>query len=383
MRYLRVTPKNPLVMSQAEREHVGHALGQLVGRLAAGQSLQFYVEAAPVRLGGAAGAQPGGGRARPARARATAPASARRRCGGCTPRCASRWSVTPTRRPRSTSPTTWSSRTCPTSGCGSTGASCCPVAARGWRWRRSSGRWNRTGGWRASRCTRRTLVRGDLEALDLSTHMLSGPEVLDLLWRRFNPTAADRTPERRPAAREQRLELVGELDAVADAREAARAAHALRELVAGSAIDCADQRHLRVDRDLEQVLYVATLPDATEFGWLLDAMQVQRPVHARRSTCTRSTGCASAPASRPATGGCSASTAAPSCAAARPTTRCSPRRRSSPSCSRSSPATSARRRSRSRSTSRSASAAPTRIRSSSPRRSSRPAARSSPPPTRA
>ena len=120
-------------------------------------------------------------------------------------------------------------------------------------------------------------IRGDLEALDLGTHMLSGPEVLDLLWRRFNPTAADRTPERRPGAREQRLELVGELDAVADAREAARAAHALRELVADSAIDCADQRHLRVDRDLEQALYVATLPDATEFGWLLDAMQVQRP----------------------------------------------------------------------------------------------------------
>ena len=51
VRYLRVTPKNPLVMSDAEREQVGHAFGQLVGRLAAGQSLQFYVEAAPVRLG--------------------------------------------------------------------------------------------------------------------------------------------------------------------------------------------------------------------------------------------------------------------------------------------------------------------------------------------
>ena len=104
------------------------------------------------------------------------------------------------------------------------------------------------------------VVRADLEALDLSTRMLSGPEVLDLLWRRFNPTAADRTPERRPAAREQRLELVGALDELDDAREAARAAHALRELVAGSAIESADQRHLRVDRDLEQVLYVATLP---------------------------------------------------------------------------------------------------------------------------
>ena len=37
------------------------------------------------------------------------------RYGGCTPRCASRWSATPTSRPLSTSPTTSSSRTCPTS----------------------------------------------------------------------------------------------------------------------------------------------------------------------------------------------------------------------------------------------------------------------------
>ena len=50
VRYLRVAPKNPLVMSDAERAHVSHAFGQLVARVAAGQSVQFYVEAAPVRL---------------------------------------------------------------------------------------------------------------------------------------------------------------------------------------------------------------------------------------------------------------------------------------------------------------------------------------------
>src|SRR5918992_5808001 len=50
VRYLRVAPKNPLVMSDAERAQVSHAFGQLVGRVAAGQSLQFYVEAAPVKL---------------------------------------------------------------------------------------------------------------------------------------------------------------------------------------------------------------------------------------------------------------------------------------------------------------------------------------------
>ena len=47
VRVLRAAPKNPLVMSPVEREQVGHAFGQLAGRLQAGQSMQFYVEAAP------------------------------------------------------------------------------------------------------------------------------------------------------------------------------------------------------------------------------------------------------------------------------------------------------------------------------------------------
>ena len=107
--------------------------------------------------------------------------------------------------------------------------------------------------------------------------MLSGPEVADLLWRRFNPTTAERTPERRPGAQESRLEVLGELDAVHDAREAAQAARALRELVASSAHTADGQRQLRIDRDLEQTIYVASPPDATYFGWLLEAMEVSRP----------------------------------------------------------------------------------------------------------
>ena len=133
-------------------------------------------------------------------------------------------------------------------------------------------------------------IRADLEALDLSTHC-SGPEVLDLLWRRFNPTAADRTPERRPGAREQRLEIVGELDAVADAHQAARAAQG-----AARARRCLGDRLCRPAPPARRPrprtgLYVATLPDATEFGWLLDAMQVQRPftlsVHVRARPAAR------------------------------------------------------------------------------------------------
>jgi len=37
VRVLRATPKNPLVMSAVERDQVGHALGQLAGRLQPGQ----------------------------------------------------------------------------------------------------------------------------------------------------------------------------------------------------------------------------------------------------------------------------------------------------------------------------------------------------------
>jgi hypothetical protein len=276
VRYLRVAPKNPLVMSQAERDQVGHALGQLSGRLAAGQSLQFYVEATPVRLETLMEhSDVEAERARRAlRAEADERADALERLHAALRESLERHAqdqaavdvayyvvvpYVPDQRVR----VGWREL----------------VPLRRSRLRAVTLERSLESHRRVARESLHVTdsFRGDLEALDLSTHLLSGPEVLDLLWRRFNPTAADRTPDRRPGARERRLEVVGELNAVDDAREAARAAHALRELVADSAVDCADQRYLRVDRDLEQVLYVATLPDATEFGWLLDAMQVQRP----------------------------------------------------------------------------------------------------------
>jgi hypothetical protein len=275
VRCLRAAPKNPLVMSPSEREQVGEAFGRLVGRLQPGQSLQFYVDAAPVQLAALlARSETAAERASRALREHEDRAIALRRLHGALRESLERhadeqaavdvayYVVVPY----------------------------VPDQRIGVEWRRLLPGARR--GLRAAslerplashrRVARESLqltdsVRADLEALDLSTHLLSGPEVLDLLWRRFNPTTADRTPDRRPGAREARLEVVGELDAVGDARDAARAAHSLRELVAGSGIDWPDQRHLRVDRDLEQVLYVASLPDATEFGWLLDAMQVARP----------------------------------------------------------------------------------------------------------
>ena len=276
VRFLRAAPKNPLVMSPPEREQIGHAFGQLAGRLQPGQSIQFYVEATPVRLDAllarseseaecairALGphAEDRAGVLR--RLHAALRESLERHADEQAAVDVAYYLIVPY-LPDQNNQLDWQ------------------ALLPGRRRRLGSAALERS---LAShrRVARESLhltdsIRADLEALDLSTHLLSGPEVLDLLWRRFNPTTADRTPDRRPGAREDRLEVVGELDQAADARDAANAAHALRELVCASGIDWPDQRHLRVDRDLEQALYVATLPDATEFGWLLDAMQVPRP----------------------------------------------------------------------------------------------------------
>jgi TraG P-loop domain len=280
VRYLRVAPKNPLVMSDAERAQVSHAFGQLVARVPAGQSLQFYVEAAPVRLD------------------ALLEHSRREANRGLVPLeqsgdAALRDRAGALRRLHKALEHSLALHSdeqaaveigyyvvvpyLPDQGLRVEWRSLLP----GRRTRLPSAPLRR-----AFESHRRVLreslrvtdsIRADLEALDLSTRLLSGPEVADLLWRRFNPTTADRTPDRRPGAQESRLEVLGELDAAQDAREAARAARALRELLAVSAHTADGQRQLRIDRDLEQTIYVATPPDATYFGWLLDAMEVSRP----------------------------------------------------------------------------------------------------------
>jgi hypothetical protein len=280
VRYLRVAPKNPLVMADSERGQVSHAFGQLVARAVAGQSLQFYVEAAPVKLGALLG------HSRREADRGLVPlersgdpelrdrAGVLRGLQGALERSLQvhadeqaaveigYYVVVPF---------------VPDQGLRVDWRSLLP----GRRVRLPSAPLSR-----ALESHRRVVreslrltdaIRADLEALDLSTRLLSGPEVADLLWRRFNPTTADRTPERRPAAQESRLEVLGELDAAQDASEAARAARRLRELIAASAHTADGQRQLRIDRDLEQTIWVATPPDATYFGWLLEAMEVSRP----------------------------------------------------------------------------------------------------------
>src|SRR3954466_1574955 len=50
VRVLRVTPANPLILSGADRDAIAAGFGRMLGRLRAGQSVQFYLEARPIRL---------------------------------------------------------------------------------------------------------------------------------------------------------------------------------------------------------------------------------------------------------------------------------------------------------------------------------------------
>jgi hypothetical protein len=273
VRILETAPKNPLVMAAGERVAVAEAFGHLVGRLRGGQSLQFYVEARPVQLD-ALVAQ---GKAETAAVAAELDASgeperaaALRRLGEAHERSLRvhaddqaavdvRYYVVVPYTPEERS------------------------VRVDWRSLLPGKRRLATSSLERSleshrRVVRESLrhtdaIRSDLEALDLSTRLLQGPDVAELLWRRFNPTSGDRSP----LADASSLELLGELELVSDARAAAQAAAELRDLVAASAVDLTDQRYLRVERDLEQVLYVGSTPDATHFGWLLPALQAQRP----------------------------------------------------------------------------------------------------------
>ena len=113
-------------------------------------------------------------------------------------------------------------------------------------------------------------IVGDLKSLGMVANRLDGREVAEMLYLRFNPssTASGYMP---------RLEILGSLDEQKDPAAAALAAHELRDRIAGSPIDLDDSRFLRVESDLEQVVFVSKTADATRFGWLFNVMSINRP----------------------------------------------------------------------------------------------------------
>jgi hypothetical protein len=105
-------------------------------------------------------------------------------------------------------------------------------------------------------------LRSALAGLDMSARLLSGFEVAQLLHHRF--TAA--LPNRHIDA----PEILSGLD---DRDHATRAATRLKQAICQGDIDTTDRRHLTIAGQLEQTLHLSRTPERTFYGWLLHAMQ--------------------------------------------------------------------------------------------------------------
>jgi len=103
-------------------------------------------------------------------------------------------------------------------------------------------------------------LRAGLERLGLRSRLLDGPDVSRLLVQRVRGAAA---PPGEPHA-----EVAGALDERAEARGAVAAAERLRTLFADVAVDFADDRRVAVGQQLEQAIAVAVLPGTAARGWI-------------------------------------------------------------------------------------------------------------------
>jgi hypothetical protein len=275
VRILRVTPPNPLILSADDRQAIAAGFCHLIGRLRPDQSLQFYVEARPVRLAAlladarreveAVAGQP------PTRDRAARDATA-----------LSRW------RLFAAMEESLSQHADEQAAVELNAYVVIPYlprqrAAHAALANLRRGRLLSASLTRSVAAHRRAVresqahvdqLRSELEALGLPVTQLAGEHIVELLWARFNPTKAD--TGRRPGACS--VEVLGELDTARDREQARRVALTLREHIAGSSVDLKRERHVvEVDRDLEQVIYCARTAHQTTMGWLMGAMMTRQP----------------------------------------------------------------------------------------------------------
>ena len=118
-------------------------------------------------------------------------------------------------------------------------------------------------------------LRSALAGLDMKSRTMTGPEIADLLWTRCAPHAARATPAQAPSR--TALRTLGALNRAVDRDSAVAAARTLRESICQGTVDLSDPRRVSVDGDLEHTMFVARRPERTFYGWLLHAMQTQRP----------------------------------------------------------------------------------------------------------
>jgi hypothetical protein len=118
-------------------------------------------------------------------------------------------------------------------------------------------------------------LRSSLRSLDFHVQTMNGAAIADLLWSRMAPTKARSLPQQAPGL--AATEILGSLDHAVDRDQAVAAAQRLRAAVAQGVIDFRPARHVGIDGDIEQTGYVAKRPERTYYGWLLHAMQSDRP----------------------------------------------------------------------------------------------------------
>jgi hypothetical protein len=265
VRYLETGAVNPLVMEPAEAERLSAAFAQIAARLPDRQSVQLYVEGAPLQLEElladeryrceqAAGAAEDAGQAE--RGKAV------RRLG-----VAQEQSIRSSARTVAPLELRY--------------LAVCP-----WRPGRSSLAtvWRRSGPLRISaeaheRNTRDSLrhtegIRTDLEAMGLPTQALTGAEVLDLLNSRFDPGSAEAWGL--PASF-LRPEALGAPIPGEPATHAVARARALAGAICTAPVRLSQRANVQVGDSLEQVLHVSLPPEQTWLGWLLHMTQAPGP----------------------------------------------------------------------------------------------------------
>ncbi len=246
VRYLQVSPVNPLVLEPAEAERVAAAFAQVTARLADGQSLQLYAQAVPLELEELLAVQAH----RCARAAALAADSGAAELAGAVSGLGVAHERTLRHGAESTRPLRLSYLVV------------CP-------WRPARSQAKRLG---AARFAQESLrhtdgIRAELEAAGVDARLVPGAELLDLLAARFDPDRYERgalpasfmTPEViQPTAKDT-------------------AAEGLASTICTSDVRLDQPEHLRLGSRLERSMYVSLAPEQTWLGWLLHAMQAPRP----------------------------------------------------------------------------------------------------------
>jgi TraG P-loop domain len=273
VRVLEVTPRNPLIMADTERAQLGHGFRGVLSKLRPGQTLQFYVETAPVDLASMlervreqvrhfAGDPPLGavangdsrGLARwrlyaaledSVRRHADHQAAVRTRMFVVVPY------LPPLRSMRERLGQLSSGGSLPRG----------PL-------QRELGAHRRVV---RESLAHANAIGAELSALGLPNRLLNGEEVAELLWRRFNPTRAD-------SGRSRPVQVSGELDAPVERERAQAAAVRLRAAIAQSSLDFKRSRsRAEIEGSAEQVIYVSNIAESTTLGWLLGAMMTRQP----------------------------------------------------------------------------------------------------------